>query len=132
MPNVLRLYDHIDVRVRNVQTARSFYDPFCKALGLTEITESDTWIVYDSPDSTEPFLAIDSDPDFKPNRTRIAFHGDTRADVDRISAAAAEAGALEYEAPHVCPEYTPGYYASFFSDPDGNRYEVCCRKLPQG
>ena len=24
-------------------------------------------------------------------------------------------------------EYTPGYYALFFEDADGNKWEICCR-----
>jgi hypothetical protein len=121
------LYDHLDVRVRRIETARGFYDPLCRALGLPEIAESEQSIVYSAPDLSEPFLAIDSDPDFVANRTRMAFRAASRQEVDRISAVAAGAGALEFEAPHECTEYTPDYYASFFSDPDGNRYEVCFR-----
>ena len=119
--------DHLDVRVRDIGRARVFYDAFCAALGLTRITESDGCLVYGYADRYDSFLAIDADPQFQPNRTRIAFRAASRSEVDRIAAVAARSGAVKFEPPHLCTEYTPDYYASFFSDPDGNDYEVCYR-----
>ena len=34
------------------------------------------------------------------------------------------------EGPEVCADYSPGYYAFFFEDPDGNKLEICCRESP--
>lgn len=130
MAGTLRaLYDHLDVRVRDLAGARTFYDPFCAALGLTVVNAGDTWVVYDGTDPTDAFLAIDAEPQFIPSQTRVAFHASTREDVDRVAAVAEAAGAREFEPPQLCPEYTPGYYAAFFTDPDGNRYEICYRPL---
>ena len=121
------LCDHLDVRVRDLKAARSFYDPLCAALGLTEIDPGGPWIVYEAPSKTGPFLAITSDPEFVPSRTRIAFGASSRNAVDRIAEVARRSGALAFESPHECPEYAEGYYAAFFSDADGNRYEICFR-----
>jgi catechol 2,3-dioxygenase-like lactoylglutathione lyase family enzyme len=121
--------DHLDMRVRNLAQARTFYDPFCAALGLTTIHVDEKWISYGAPDLTLPFLAIDADPQFVAGSSRIALRGSSRIDVDRISDVARVSGARQYEPPHVCPEYSAGYYASFFEDPDGNRYEICHRPL---
>jgi len=119
------------MRVRNLAQARTFYDPFCAALGLTTIDVGEEWICYGAPDSTLPFLAIDADPQFVAGHSRIALRASSNADVDRISEVARVAGAGVYEPPQACPEYTVGYYASFFEDPDGNRYEICYRPLGQ-
>lgn len=126
--NYLRtLCDHLDIRVRDLERARSFYRPFCAALGLdVEKVEAD-FITYGTADPSDVFLAIDADAQFVPSRTRMAFRADSREDVDRIAAVAKSAGATEFEPPHPCLEYSEGYYASFFSDPDGNRYEICHR-----
>lgn len=121
--------DHLDMRVRNLAQARTFYDPFCAALGLTTIHVDELWISYGAPDATLPFLAIDADPHFVAGSSRIALRGSTRDDVDRISEVARTSGARQYEPPQVCQEYSAGYYASFFEDPDGNRYEICHRPL---
>ena len=122
--------DHIDVRVKDLAGVREFYDAFCGALGLTNAHVSGDWVLYESEDSTGPFIGVTSDREFSPNRCRIAMRAKTRDDVDRIARIVADAGAGEYEAPHVCPEYTEDYYASFFCDPDGNRWEVCHRTMP--
>jgi catechol 2,3-dioxygenase-like lactoylglutathione lyase family enzyme len=121
--------DHLDMRVRNLTQARAFYDAFCAALGLTTIDVSEDSICYGAPDSTLPFLAIDADAHFVAGHNRIALRASSHADVDRISEVARVSGAKGYEPPQVCPEYTVGYYASFFEDPDGNRYEICHRPL---
>jgi len=36
-------------------------------------------------------------------------------------------GACAVEGPGYCHDYTPGYYAVFFEDADGNKWEICCR-----
>ena len=41
-----------------------------------------------------------------------------------------ELGGKNLEGPEVCPGYSPGYYAFFFEDPDGNKLEICCREQP--
>ena len=121
--------DHLDMRVRSLAQARTFYDPFCAALGLTKIDVGEEWICYGAPDSSLPFLAIDADPEFVAGHSRIALRASSNSDVDRISDVARASGAGRYEPPQTCPEYSAGYYASFFEDPDGNRYEICHRPL---
>jgi glyoxylase I family protein len=43
--------------------------------------------------------------------------------VDRAARELREVG-VEATEPHYYPEYAPGYYATFFEDPDGIRLEV--------
>jgi predicted lactoylglutathione lyase/heme-degrading monooxygenase HmoA len=119
--------DHLDVRVSDLRTARAFYDPFCAALGLTEVDESQQSAVYQSPNQDAPFLAITTERDSAPCRTRIALRAASRQEVERVARAAADAGATRFEAPHLCPQYSEGYYAAFFEDLDDNRYEICHR-----
>jgi catechol 2,3-dioxygenase-like lactoylglutathione lyase family enzyme len=121
------LYDHVDVRVRDLSRVRSFYDPLCAALGLTTITEKPPWRVYESSDGSLPIFSLTGDPQHRAGTTRVAFRAETRAEVDRIAEVARSAGATAFEPPQLSPEYTPDYYATFFADPDGNEYEVCHR-----
>lgn len=58
----------------------------------------------------------------------VAFCALDRADVDRFHAEVlvplAKAGLCAIEDPPCdCPEYGEGYYATFFTDPDGLKYE---------
>ena len=39
-------------------------------------------------------------------------------------------GGKKLEGPEICKGYSPGYYAFFFEDPDGNKLEICCREKP--
>ncbi|MBV8728030.1 MAG: VOC family protein [Candidatus Eremiobacteraeota bacterium] len=121
------LCDHLDIRVRHAEAARAFYDPFCAALGLTVIDVLPKWITYERPCPASCFLAIESEPNFIASASRIAFRAGSREEVERIADVARRAGATDFEPPQLCTEYSAGYYASFFSDPDGNRYEVCYR-----
>ena len=130
--NILALCDHLDIRVRDVQAARGFYEALCAALGLTVVDAGEGSITFETHDSSDAFVAIDSDPTFVPSHTRIAFRAASRDMVDRVAEAVRAAGATEFEPPHACLEYSEGYYASFFSDADGNRYEVCHRPRGSG
>jgi catechol 2,3-dioxygenase-like lactoylglutathione lyase family enzyme len=124
---MLLVYDHVDVRVRDLDRAKPFYDRLCAELDLTRIDESDEWRVYLPESSNAPMLSIVVDAQHCPNETRVAFGAASHAEVDRIAYAARDAGAKAFEGPGVCPEYTPVYYAAFFEDPDGNKYEICHR-----
>jgi catechol 2,3-dioxygenase-like lactoylglutathione lyase family enzyme len=61
---------------------------------------------------------------YAPGFHHLALAVDSRADVDRAHAAAAATGAQILHAPRVFPQYSDGYYATFFLDPDGFRLEV--------
>jgi catechol 2,3-dioxygenase-like lactoylglutathione lyase family enzyme len=65
----------------------------------------------------------------------VAFRVGERADVDRFRAEflAPRAIATLYDTPRSFPEYTPGYYAVFFEDPDRLKLEVAhVPELPWG
>src|SRR6266516_2967480 len=64
------------------------------------------------------------------NGTRIAFWADMREEVDRIAELVRQAGGKNPEGPETCVDYSPGYYAFFFEDPDWNKLEICCRESP--
>jgi len=57
----------------------------------------------------------------------LAFRATTRADVDRLHVELQKIGATIVSPPREYPEYTPpGYYALFFKDPEGIKYEIVC------
>jgi predicted lactoylglutathione lyase len=81
-------------------------------------------------DKPSEFFCFDEDKNHQPNGTRIAFWADTREEVDRIAELVRQAGGKNLEGPEICEDYSPGYYAFFFEDPDGNKLEICCRESP--
>lgn len=125
----MRLFDHLDLRVRDLPQAERFYAVLLPALGFPHRGRSPMGIVFeaDGPGPKPAFIGLIEDPAHRPNATRIAFWQDTREGVDRVAGLLAAAGATEIEGPDWCPEYSPTYYAVYFNDPCGNRLELCCR-----
>jgi catechol 2,3-dioxygenase-like lactoylglutathione lyase family enzyme len=125
----MRLFDHIDLRVRDLAEADRFYGKILPALGFPTRFQGEDYVSYGSlTDHPKPeVIALDEDRSHVPNLTRIAFWRETREDVESFAAILKEAGARNIEGPELCTEYSPGYYAVFFEDPCGNRLEVCCR-----
>jgi catechol 2,3-dioxygenase-like lactoylglutathione lyase family enzyme len=60
---------------------------------------------------------------FAPGIDHLAFHAESRADVDGLYAVLIQAG-YDVVDPPAEYNYTPGYYAVAFDDPDGIRLEV--------
>jgi predicted lactoylglutathione lyase len=104
-----RILDHIDLRVKNIDRARAFYAKLLPALGFT---------------------CDRSDANHQPNETRIAFWAESRAEVDRLAEFVRQIGGQNVDGPQLEPQYSPGYYACFFEDPDGNKLEICHREQP--
>lgn len=64
---------------------------------------------------------------YAPGLHHMAFHADSRAGVDAVHRAMAEAGARILDPPTDYSGqrgYGEGYYAAFFADPDGIKLEV--------
>ncbi len=124
------LFDHLDLRVRNLKTARPLYDALLPAMGYSKINADEESAGYHRPDETgaEPFIWLVEEADHRPNGTRIAFNAASRSEVDRLAAIARENGATNVEPAELVPDYGPAYYATFFEDAEGNKLEICCRR----
>jgi predicted enzyme related to lactoylglutathione lyase len=121
-----RLYDHIDLRVPDLPAAEPFYRALLPALGFTREVDVEGWLQYESDDGSQ-FFGITESASHRANENRVAFQASSRSEVDRLGAIARNAGALNIEGPM---DYEENYYAVFFEDPCGNRFEVCSRATP--
>ena len=134
--------DHIQITVKDLSVAVPFYDKFLPLLGFNieskvsaVIEEHEFQVV----EYTHPRLA------FAITSPRSAFGGDTihrrkpgalhhlafkarsRAEVDRLHLELRKIGATIVTPPREYPEYVPpGYYALFFKDREGIKYEIVC------
>ena len=124
-----RLFDHIDLRVKNREAAQRFYERILPAIGFRVDKSGEKWGLFEA-DGKVPvdFFGFTEEPDHLPNGNRIAFWAPSRAAVDKIAELVGLAGGKNIEGPELCVEYSPGYYAVFFEDPDGNKLEVCHRE----
>ena len=127
-----RYLDHIDLRVKDFARARTFYGKLLPALGFTCDRSDSEWSTFYSVGGDRPsaFFGFTVDPQHQPNGNRIAFWASSRTEVDQVAGLVREIGGGNIEGPGICAEYSPGYYAVFFDDPDGNKLEVCCRQQP--
>jgi catechol 2,3-dioxygenase-like lactoylglutathione lyase family enzyme len=127
-----RHLDHIDLRVKNLERARRFYAELLPAIGFTCDRSDSDWGTFYAVGRDRPseFFGFVADQNHQPNGTRISFWAETRAEVDQIAELVRTIGGKNLEGPEVCAEYSPGYYAFFFEDPDGNKLEICCREQP--
>jgi predicted lactoylglutathione lyase len=125
----MSLYDHIDLRVRDLAKVRALYDALLPALGFSRLEEDGENVNYhlEAEDRWQPFFGLMSDSQHRPNGTRIAFRAVSRDDVDRLARIARLSGARSLEGPE---DYggSPRYYAAFFEDVDGNKLEICFRE----
>ncbi len=144
----MQLLSHIDLRVRNRERARDFYDALLAPLGATR-EDGPTFTTYQivpevdsgssafpltaggttpevagDSDSAEEWFGITEDPQMTASSLRVAFTAPSRAIVDEIAQLLPGIGAGSIEFSEGV--YGPNYYAVFFHDPDGNALEVCC------
>jgi catechol 2,3-dioxygenase-like lactoylglutathione lyase family enzyme len=124
----IRLFDHIDLRVKNRERAQRFYAQILPAIGFRVDKSGDRWGLFEAEgNGAVDFFGFTEEADHQANGNRIAFWAASREAVDKAAAVIREAGGRNIEGPELCVEYSPGYYAVFFEDPDGNKLEVCFR-----
>jgi predicted enzyme related to lactoylglutathione lyase len=120
-----RCYDHIDLRVPQLDRVSSFYEALLPALGFTRNVHVKGWLQFEAgDDDTTEFFGVTESSGHVANENRIAFWAESPSDVDRLAEVARHAGARHIEGPM---QYARLYYAVFFEDPCGNRLEVCHR-----
>ena len=120
-----RVFDHIDLRVRNLPACEPFYRALLPLLGFTRQVEIPGWLQFMAEGAgAQPFFGVTEDLDRRPSKTRIAFWADSDATVDKLAAELKKIGARNLEGPLFESE---GYYAVFFEDPSGNPLEICHR-----
>ncbi|MCA9319697.1 MAG: VOC family protein [Planctomycetes bacterium] len=134
------IVDHIQITVRDMQVAVPFYDRLMPLLGFDKQTRRVHTTIASHElevcDYTHPKLGFCISSPREPfkddavHRRRpgslhhLAFRASSRAEVDTIHGALTDLGATIVSAPRVYPEYSPHYYAVFFKDPEGIKYEV--------
>ncbi len=124
-----RRFDHVDLRVRNLAEVHVFYETLLPALGFVRDTKIENWLQYESVQENgiaREFFGVTESASHVANENRIAFWGETIAEVDRLAVVAVKAGARNVQGPGF---EAPDYYAVFFEDACGNRLEICHRAV---
>ena len=130
---------HVDLVCRDLSRSLAFYRAVLGPLGLEEPVlfdgergESIHYLRFPRPGSgslgLRPALEEQKFELYAPGLHHVALAVETRADVDGAHAGAVAIGAEVLHPPRLFPEYHPGYYATFFLDPDGFRIEVAAAR----
>jgi catechol 2,3-dioxygenase-like lactoylglutathione lyase family enzyme len=134
------IIDHIQITVKDLNVAEPFYDRLLPLLGFdlrckgrATIEEHEFRVVeYVHPrlafaiTSPRRAFAEDAVHRRRPGALHhLAFRAGSRAEVDRLHLEVKGIGATIVSPPREYPEYVPpGYYALFFKDPEGIKYEI--------
>jgi catechol 2,3-dioxygenase-like lactoylglutathione lyase family enzyme len=125
---MINKYSHIDLIVHSWEKALPFYERLLPALGFVRTFHSERWKVFAAEGElpSVPYVAIAEDPDHRPNGHVIGFWAEDRAEVDRIAELVRLHGGTIEDGPRLFP-ISPTYYAVYFQDPSGNRFEMLHR-----
>ncbi len=121
------ILDHIGFTVRDFPKARAMYSAVLLPLGITASMEGEGYTGFGrdgkisfwigAPREGHEIIAAD---------VHVCFSARSRADVDAFYKAGLAAGFSDNGAPGIRPHYSPGYYAAFLLDTEGNNIEAVC------
>lgn len=125
------MFSHIDLRVSDARAVRPFYDALLSLFGTEPTTPRVVRYGYTRRYGKvrADFFNVFEDPDAKPTATRIAFAAPSVAFVDEVAKVVKENGGQNIEGPQYFEQHHPTFYAVFFEDPLGNRFEVCHHRM---
>jgi catechol 2,3-dioxygenase-like lactoylglutathione lyase family enzyme len=131
---------HVDLSVADPDASRPFYEAVLGFMGYVHTGDEDRYEPHengfdmDLRDSEGLICSIGllrarganagrGHDRYSPGLHHIAWYAPSREDVDAMHALLVEIGANVLDAPAEYPKYGPGYYAVFFTDPDGLKLE---------
>lgn len=126
--------NHVRFTVSDIPRAEAFYDPLLSFMGY-ELTEKSAerlaWKM-PSPAGNRQWVILSvasgegrnrEHDRYSPGLHHFAWNADSRDEVERFYGLLLERG-VEVLDPPAEYSYEPGYYAVFFSDPDGLKLEL--------
>jgi catechol 2,3-dioxygenase-like lactoylglutathione lyase family enzyme len=133
------IIDHIQITVKDLSVAEPFYDKFLSILGF-DISQKKKGSVamheFDVVEYAHPLLlfGINSPREKFKEETihrrkpgalhHLAFKADSREEVDKAYLQIKQIGANIVEGPAFFPQHGENYYALYFKDPGGIKYEI--------
>ena len=115
MPPVPDVFDHVTIRLSDVEASRRFYERARGQLGYGEPFRGDQFFEWED-------LSISAARPDRPVTRNLHLALVARASREEVDAwweAMIAAGYPDDGAPGLRPEYAPDYYGAFVRDPDG-------------
>ena len=117
------MYDHIGLKVGNLDASVRFYEAALKPLGYVLCSRDDSGAGFGPKD--EPALWLYLSKDAGPG-AHIAFRAPDHAAIKRFHAEGVKAGGRDNGGAGPRADYSPTYFAAFLIDPDGNNVGAVC------
>ena len=114
-----RVFDHVTLRVSDLERARSFYESALALLGFGETERGGHFFEWQD-------LSVAQARDDRPvtRHVHIGLVAPSREHVDEFWRSLTEQGFRDDGPPGPREKYRPGYYGAFVLDPDGNSIEA--------
>jgi glyoxylase I family protein len=125
---------HLDLTVKDPWVSCAFYDAVLGFMGYRRVREDERGFDWELAPPGGGFISIGLakaegagrervHDRYAPGLHHVAWHADSREDVDRLYALLVAIGAAVLDPPAEYPAYGDDYYAVFFTDPDGIKLE---------
>jgi catechol 2,3-dioxygenase-like lactoylglutathione lyase family enzyme len=120
------MYDHIGLKVKDLDASVRFYSATLGALGYELCSRDASGAGFGPKDA--PALWLSAAKGAGKQGVHVAFRAADHAAVERFHKAGLKAGGSDNGAPGARKDYGPKYYAAFLIDPDGNNVEAVCNR----
>ena len=117
------MYDHIGLKVKDIDAAVRFYAAALKPLGFVLCSQDASSAGFGPKDAPALWLYGGGNAG---EGAHVAFSAPDRASVAGFHAGGLKAGGRDNGKPGLRADYSPTYYAAFLIDPDGNNVEAVC------
>ena len=118
------MYDHIGLKVRQLDASVRFYTAALASLGYELCSRDDSGAGFGPPG--EPALWLYLHKGTAGAGTHVAFRAPDHAAIKKFHAAGIKAGGRDNGGAGPRADYSPTYFAAFLIDPDGNNVEAVC------
>ena len=118
------MYDHIGIKVANLDAAVDFYTAALAPLGHVLCSRDASGAGFGPKGA--PALWLHLDKGRSGSGAHVAFRAADHAAIRKFHAAGLKAGGRDNGAAGPRADYSPSYFAAFLIDPDGNNVEAVC------
>ena len=118
------MYDHIGLKVRDLDASVRFYTDALAPLGYVLCSQYDGGAGFGPPDAPALWLYVSEDA--VRSGAHIAFRAPDHGAVKAFHTQGLKGGGRDNGGAGPRKDYSPTYYAAFLIDPDGNNVEAVC------